>query len=163
MNRKEEQPCTPANLILAVCILALLCIFVAVLICVKLFERSQTVDTPEIVSDFISVYFSPDYETTDDLDIFSQCFEDPSGVENKFTEVCKMWSPGAESFEVRAVSNTFSIIRMYDRDGNQLTPPIGFWYTCSDKIDSWWVGRLQPFSRYDPEYSPLWEGLYGWS
>lgn len=153
----------PVNLLVAICILVALCLLSTALIVIDRLNTDVDPETPTVAEEFIATYFQPNYATTDELDIFYECFADSEGVEEKFTEVCRMWSPGAVSFEVTTVSPNFSIIKMYDQDGGQITPPIGFWYECSDKITSWWIGRLQPFSRYDPEYSQLWEGLYGWN
>lgn len=120
---------------------------------------------------FLNEFLDPNYSSTEEHSVFASYFaewdaEDPDALETTFVDVMKLWSPGYRSFELEAVSDNFCIVRLYTEDGEFVAPPIGFWYTITAdglKIDNWEICRLQPFSRYDEEFSVLWEGLYGYS
>lgn len=148
---------------LASIIIVVVCIVVLAAIIRLLWLHNAPAQQPVAVSEFIAEYFDPNYVSTEEDNVFEKYFEESEEVEYAFDEVCKMWSPGYTAYTVETVGDGFTIIRLFDVDGVQINPPIGFWYRCDNKITWWRIGRLQPFSRYDSEFSTLWEGLYGWT
>lgn len=132
-------------------------------------ERGPEVAEPVVL--FLNEFLDPNYSTTSQHSVFASYFEewdadDPNSLEEIFVGVMKLWSPGYTTFEVEPISDSFCIVRLYTDDGTFVAPPIGFWYTLTSdglKISDWEICRLQPFSRYDDEFSVLWEGLYGYS
>lgn len=132
-------------------------------------ERGPEVAEPVVL--FLNEFLDPNYSTTSQHSVFASYFEEwdadaPNSLEEIFVGVMKLWSPGYTTFEVEPISDSFCIVRLYTDDGTFVAPPIGFWYTLTSdglKISDWEICRLQPFSRYDDEFSVLWEGLYGYS
>ncbi len=63
-------------------------------------------------------------------------------------------------FEVTAMMNNFVEVTLMDEEGRPLYPRVGLAYKLTPNgvfITDYTLGRLQPFSRYDEEYSDLWK------
>lgn len=128
---------------------------------------TKTEKLPVVVDKFLNTYLSPGYLTTETDNVFCEYFDtsysDYSEIENEFNLVFKSYSFDRVSYTLQLEARNFVIIRYYDGDSNLLTPPIGFWFKLShdkSKIVNWKIGRLQPFSKFDSEYSEVWEDMY---
>lgn len=65
---------------------------------------------------------------------------------------------------IESVSDDFCVVSITDPEGNPVNPPVGFWYTLAEddtKVAEWYIGRLQPLSKYDSEFSQVWEDTHG--
>lgn len=63
-------------------------------------------------------------------------------------------------YEITIVTDRFVEIVLLDAKGRPLYPRVGLVYELTDDglfIKNYTLGRLQPFSRYDEEYSSLWK------
>lgn len=160
--------------LVVVAILAAMLLLAVVLLGVRLYKPPAE-EMPEVISNFLSEYLAEGYVTTEDSNVFHNYFDclteeelaaEPGAGETElaFDQVFKIYSYGRKSYKAVQASPGFVIVRLFDENEELMTPPIGFWYRLSaddSKISEWRIGRLQPFSRYDTEYSELWEELYG--
>lgn len=130
---------------------------------------------PHQVTSFLKEFLSDEYNAEKGLVIFSEYFVDggnyndrelegedisqiTTAVQLMFEEVFYSFMPDIGGYTVNPLDRNCVIVRLYDKEGTELTPPIGFWFRVSEgKISSWKIGRLQPHSQYDEEYSSLWK------
>ena len=153
-----------------VCIAILFALITLISVAIYLQQKTETISVAKPVESFLTEFLDPNYETTSEHSVFAFYFsewtvENSEELENSFADVMTLWSAGYTSFELEAISNNFCIIRLYSESGDLIPPPIGFWYVLTfdgSKIKTWEVCRLQPFSRYDSEFSTFWEALYGY-
>lgn len=126
-------------------------------------------ETPQIVTDLFESHIRKTHtEGPPEVD-YSMFFtevkllegDEGSLEESAFGDTLYTLDRGFDTVQFYPITEEFIIVRLFK--ANQLTsPPIGFWYTLkNDKIEHWRLGRLLPFSKYDPEYFDDWGQLYG--
>ena len=72
----------------------------------------------------------------------------------------KTGEKAAASYSISKSLDGYIEIVLQDKDGNALYPKVGMRYQMTDDdryITKYTIGRLEPFSRYDEEYSELWK------
>lgn len=179
MKFKVEKPAlyqVVLILVTGVIALSLLCALIGFA-----YERSsREPKVPETIEQFLSEYFSDDFRFFEGTNAFYRYFK---SLEGQTPETVGEWgvAPEEEAFKdvteslldggieavgeytVTPVSDSFCIIRMYyATSGELIAPPVGFWYKLTadgTKIEDYAIARLQPFSRYDSEFSEDWNDI----
>lgn len=171
MNNEEEK--VRPRQIVALVTAIILTFVVSAVLAIRAPRKKPTV-IPGVISDFLSEYLASDYVLTEDNNVFYKYFTALADEANRaelgesyeeytFERVFKSYDFGVNSYSIELVSKNFVIIRLYSSDGELLPPPVGFWFKLSrnrKSIDDWRIGRLQPFSTYDAEYSEVWDATY---
>lgn len=150
---------------IAIVILTVLCVFLSVQVAIAVRDRSESKAAYDygIACSFLDTYFKgsgrSDSERETELSVY---FADGeiSEIISDLDLVCFTYSNSWRTYTAELVSPGFAIVRLQDQDGNDINPPIGFWFkidSSSGTFEEWRVGRLQPFSRYDEEYSEVWD------
>lgn len=140
-------------------------------------KDTDEVEVPAVVTDFLHRYVQEGYEDySEENNPFFDTFleldgRSPAGEpgssepEDQFFTIFKFMLDGKlRSYSLEPIADDFVIIKVYDADGKVVNPPVGFWYTVvstpkGDRIGDWYLARLQPFSRYDEEYSEGWNEI----
>lgn len=134
-------------------------------------RKSPELSVPNTVTEVLDTFVLSDSDVgmdgLDDDEWFRAHFEDTSddsieSINFYFVQSMREFVDGVTSYEVEPVTENFIVIRAYDDTGNLVPPPMGLWYKLSKdgRISEWHVGRLQPFSRYDADWSEVFDSVY---
>ena len=127
--------------------------------------RGGKPQSSQLVREFFQEYLSSDRDRSSDEGLIEKYFDTTSTPEawgnyEEYT-LARMFYERADefySFEIEDIAPGFVKISLVQESGEWITPPIGFWYKINNvtsKIGEWGIGHLQPFSRYDTEYSEV--------
>lgn len=154
--------------------LSILCIAAMILgIGLQVTLNRKIAPAPAIITEFLDAFIVEDYQPAKSLRLFYDTFyslrdeelpEDASLMDyysteqDLFEQVFYHFSPGFTGYELEQVATGFVKVTPIKLDGTLDYPSVGLWYTVKGKrIDTWRIARLQPFSRYDEEYSDDWQ------
>lgn len=169
MSRQDDK--TDWRLVKIIYLFAGSILVLCIILLVALIETStsvkKTMEPPKAVTAFLDEFLTDGYYFDVGYEIFPEHFlsvrpiegsdiadGDETVEQHMFEYVFNNVLTGAVGYDIEVVNQHFSKVTPILGDGSFDYPSVGFWYTVTDgKIDTWRIGRLEPFSVYDAEYS----------